>query len=145
MIRELSIAAAITGAAIGTAPVAAGNPTHYDGDVPGINYAAALSAPCDSPDRFIFGRGPGGEALACHAIPNQFFPTQQVADAYWVISYPLYGVQQAGAPCPGPQSAAQSPDGLEMLCFGKQGWQPGRLVGGGAPLQGPPAQIIPVG
>ncbi|UQX10881.1 hypothetical protein [Candidatus Mycobacterium methanotrophicum] len=145
MFRELAIAAAIAGAAIGMAPTAASDPTRYDGDVPGIDYGAHLSGPCDSYERYVFGRGPGGEALACHAIPNQFFPTQSVADAYWVISYPLYGVQQAGAPCPGPQSAAQSPDGLEMLCFGARGWQPGRLIGSGAPLPGSPAEVIPVG
>jgi hypothetical protein len=135
MIRELVIAAALTGAAISAAPAAAGNP-RYDGDVPGINYNAELGAPCDSYERYVFGRGPeGGEALACHEIPNQFF-VPPAPNAYWVISYPLYGVQQVGAPCPGPQSAAQSPDGLEMLCLGKQGWQLGRLIGGGYPLTG---------
>ncbi|WP_343600733.1 hypothetical protein [Mycobacterium sp.] len=144
MIRELVIAAAITCAGIGTAPAGGADPNHYDGDVPGIHYGAALSAPCDNYERYVFGRGPGGEALACHEIPNQFF-VPSVPNAYWVISYPLYGVQQAGAPCPGPQAAAQSADGLEMLCFGQQGWQTGRLVSGGAPLPGPPAEVIPVG
>ncbi|EFD58488.1 conserved hypothetical protein [Mycobacterium tuberculosis T92] len=50
---------------------------------------------------------------------------------YWVISYPLYGVQQVGAPCPKPQAAAQSPDGLPMLCLGARGWQPGWFTGAG--------------
>jgi hypothetical protein len=135
MIRELFIAAAITGAAVSTAPGAAADPQHYDGDVPGINYDASLGAPCDSWERYIFGRGPGGQAEACHNIPNQFF-VPPVDNAYWVISYPLYGVQQVGARCPGPQSAAQSPDGLPMLCLGAQGWQPGYLVGGGYPMTG---------
>lgn len=142
MIRELLAASVLAGTAMGAAPVAAADPQHYDGDVPGINYDAALGAPCYSWERYVFGRGQGGEALACHFIPNQFF-MPPVDNAYWVISYPLYGVQQAGASCPGPQSAAQSSDGLEMLCFGKQGWQPGRLVGSGYPLTG--GGVIPVG
>lgn len=142
MIRELLTAAAIAGAAVGVAPTAMANPAHYDGDVPGINYDAAMGAPCYSWERYVFGRGQDGEALACHFIPNQFF-VPPVDNAYWVISYPLYGVQQAGASCPGPQAAAQSSDGLEMLCFGKQGWQPGRLVGAGYPLGG--GGVIPVG
>ena len=64
MIRELFIAAAITGTAVGMAPVAAADPGHYDGDVPGMNYDASLGAPCDNYERFIFGRGPGGQAEA---------------------------------------------------------------------------------
>jgi hypothetical protein len=135
MIRELFIAAAITGAAVSAAPGAAADPQHYDGDVPGMNYDASLGAPCYSWERYIFGRGPGGQAEACHYIPNQFF-VPPVDNAYWVMSYPLYGVQQVGAPCPGPQSAAQSPDGLPMLCLGARGWQPGYLVGGGFPQTG---------
>ena len=47
MIRELFIAAAIAGTAVGLAPVAAADP-HYDGDVPGMNYEASLGAPCDN-------------------------------------------------------------------------------------------------
>jgi hypothetical protein len=122
MIRQLFIAAAIAGAAISTAPAAAGDNGHYDSDVPGMNYDAALGAPCDNMDRFVYGRGPGGEALACHWIPNQWPP---VDTGFWVTSYPLYGIQQIGAPCPGPQTAAQSPDGRPLLCLGAQGWQAG--------------------
>ena len=142
MIRELLAGGLLAGTVLGAAPIAAADTPHYDGDVPGINYDAALGAPCYSWERYVFGRGQGGEALACHFIPNQFF-VPPVDNAYWVISYPLYGVQQSGAPCPGPQSAAQSSDGLEMLCFGQQGWQPGRLVGSGYPLNG--GGVIPVG
>ncbi|WP_086152546.1 hypothetical protein [Mycobacterium tuberculosis] len=129
MIRELVTTAAITGAAIGGAPVAGADPQRYDGDVPGMNYYASLGAPCSSWERFIFGRGPSGQAEACHfPPPNQFPPAET---GYWVISYPLYGVQQVGAPCPKPQAAAQSPDGLPMLCLGARGWQPGWFTGAG--------------
>ena len=59
MIRELTIAAAIAGAAIALAPSAAAdpgpmypdNPGLYDTsatDVPGMNYQASLGAPCDN-------------------------------------------------------------------------------------------------
>lgn len=132
MIRKLFIAAAITGTAVGLAPVAAADSQGYDGDVPGIRYDASLGAPCDNYERFIFGRGPNGQAEVCHFITHQF-PAAQTG--YWVISYPLYGVQQVGAPCPNPRgAAAQSPDGFAMLCT-EHGWQVGQLTNGGFPLQ----------
>lgn len=98
MIRELLAAAAITGAAIGVAPVAVADQPHYEGDVPGMNYDASLGAPCDNYERFIFGRGTSGQAEACHFPPPNQFPA--TTTGYWVISYPLYGVQQTGASCP---------------------------------------------
>jgi hypothetical protein len=136
MIRELFIAAAIAGAAIGMAPAAAAepgpdysdDPGRYPTDVPGINYEARLGAPCYSWERNVFGRGRGGEPLQCRWIPNQWPP---VYTGFWVAAYPLYGVQDIGAPCPGPQAAAQSSDGRPMLCLGAQGWQPGVLTGNG--------------
>jgi hypothetical protein len=137
MIRGLVISAAIAAAAIATAPAAAADngdnlyfdkPGHYPSDVPNMSYDASIGAPCYSWERFIFGRGPGGQAEACHWIPNQWPP---VDTGFWTISYPLYGVQEVGKPCPGPQSAAQSPDGLPMLCLGDQGWQPGWFTGNG--------------
>lgn len=131
MLRELVIAAAVAGSTLAVAPAALadGNQPTYNGDVPGIIYGAALSAPCFQWDRFIFGRGPGGEALACHWIPNQGYsgwdsPSPPFT-GFWVISPKLYGVQNVGAPCPGSQAAAQSPDGLPMVCMGAQGWQTG--------------------
>ncbi|MDT5044209.1 MAG: hypothetical protein QOE94_2519 [Mycobacterium sp.] len=130
MIRELFIAAAITGTAVGLAPAAAADNGHYDGDVPGMNYDATAGAPCDNYERFIFGRGPGGQAEACHFIVNQFPAAQS---GFWVITYPLNGVQQVGAPCQDPRgSSAQTPDGLPMLCT-EHGWQVGQLTGGGFP------------
>ncbi|WP_134427967.1 hypothetical protein [Mycobacterium ulcerans] len=129
MIRELLAAAAITGAAIGVAPVAVADQPHYEGDVPGMNYDASLGAPCDNYERFIFGRGTSGQAEACHFPPPNQFPA--ATTGYWVISFPLYGVQQTGASCPGPNSAAQTEDGLPMLCRGAQGWQAGWFTGAG--------------
>jgi hypothetical protein len=128
MIRELFAAAAIASAAVCAAPVAAADnqyldaPGHYDGDVPGMSYDAHLTAPCTNLDRFTFGRGPGGEALQCRWIENQWPPQYT---GFWVATYQLYGVQEIGAPCPKPQAAAQHPDGRPMLCLGAQGWQPG--------------------
>lgn len=69
MFRELLVAAAITGATIGAAPVAGADNGHYEGDVPGMNYDASLGAPCSSWERFIFGRGPSSQAEACHFRP----------------------------------------------------------------------------
>ncbi|HVQ99867.1 MAG TPA: hypothetical protein VMS16_13845 [Mycobacterium sp.] len=136
MIRELLIGAAITGAAIGAAPAAVADNGHYDGDVPGMNYDATAGAPCDNYERFIFGRGPDGQAEACHFIINQYPAAQS---GYWVLYYPLYGVHKPGEPCANiadPRgSAAQSPDGLPMTCTQAQGWVVGSLTGGGLPIQ----------
>jgi hypothetical protein len=129
MIRELLAAVAITGATIGVAPSAVADNGRWPGDVPGMNYDASLGAPCDNYERFIFGRGPSGQAEACHFPPQNQFPA--ATTGYWVISYKLYGVQQIGAPCPAPQAAAQSPVGLPMLCLGAQGWQEGWFTGAG--------------
>lgn len=135
MIRELVVAAAVAGVALGLAPNAAAeefwnhdDPGRYSTDVPGMNYDAHLAGPCTSWERNVFGRGPGGEALQCKWIPNQWPP---VYTGFWQISYPLHGVQEVGAPCPNPRAAAQSPDGRPMLCLGAQGWQPGILTGDG--------------
>ena len=129
MIRELlaatAVATGVAGTMIGVAPVAAA----YEGDVPGMNFQASLGAPCDNYERFIFGRGPSGQAEACHFPPPNQFPAATIG--YWVISYPLYGVQQAGAKCPGSQAAAQSDAGLPMLCLGDRGWQEGWFTGAG--------------
>jgi len=138
MIRKLLVATAgiAAAAAVGMAPSAVADPDNhypdhpgrYSTDVPGMNYDASLSAPCDNYQLFTFGRGPGGEALACHWIPNQWPP---IYTGFWVSSYPLFGQQDIGAPCPGPKSAAQAPDGRPMVCLGAQGWQPGTLTGAG--------------
>ncbi|MCB0933305.1 MAG: hypothetical protein KDB71_15575 [Mycobacterium sp.] len=131
MFRELVITAAVAGAALTVAPSATADPS-YTGDVPGMAYGVNLNDACFRWDRFIFGRGPGGEAMACHWINNQIYipggwdsPPEGVG--FWQISPKLYGVQEIGSPCPGSQAAAQSPDGLPMLCLGAQGWQPGFL------------------
>jgi hypothetical protein len=134
MIRELLAAAAFGGAALGGAASAGAEPAYnddpgrYSTDVPGMSYDATQGAPCFGWDRNVFGRGPGGEALQCKWIPNQWPP---IYTGFWVTSYPLYGVQDVGASCPGPQAAAQSSDGRPMLCLGARGWQPGILTGDG--------------
>ena len=132
MFRELVVATAVVGSVLGAAPVAGADGTQhaYPGDVPGMSYDAYLSAPCYRWDRFIFGRGVGGEALACHYLVGLSYTGMDrppEGTGFWVISDRLYGVQAVGAPCPGPRSAAQSPDGLPMRCLGDQGWQTGIL------------------
>jgi hypothetical protein len=130
MIRALLVAAAIAGAAIAAAPGAVADETNiyfdkpgrYATDVPGMNYDAHLAGPCNNMELFTFGRGPGGEALQCRWIANQWPP---VHTGFWVTSYELFGVQEIGTPCPKPQAAAQAPDGRPLLCLGPQGWQAG--------------------
>ena len=100
----------------------------YPTDVPGMNYDAALGAPCDNYQLFTFGRGRGGQPMMCRWVPNQWPPGYT---GFWMTSYPLDGVQEVGAPCPGGQIAAQAPDGRPMLCLGARGWQPGTFTGDG--------------
>ncbi len=139
MIREFVTAAAVAAAAVcvGLAPTAAAEPGdnenwdrsgRYPSDVPGMVFDASLNGPCTNYELFTFGRGRGGQPMVCHYIPNQWPP---VYTGFWVSSYPLYGQQDIGAPCPGPRSAAQSPDGRPMVCFSERGWQPGTLTGAG--------------
>ena len=135
MLRELVIAAVAVGSTLVAAPSAAADGTKpsYPGDVPGMAYDAYLSAPCYSWERFIFGRGPTGQALACHWIVGQSYigmDRPPEGTGFWVLSPKLYGVQTVGSPCPGSQAAAQSPEGLPMLCRGAQGWQTGYLRNG---------------
>lgn len=143
MIRVL-VAAAIVSSAAGTVgALAIGSAPHadaYPGDVPGMVDGQRQGDACFSWERFIYGHGPNGQALACHFIPNQWPPKDT---GFWQISYPLYGVQNIGSPCPNPQSAAQSPDGLPLLCLGARGWQPGIYTGGAGPYS--PPGITPVG
>jgi hypothetical protein len=125
MIRELMTAAAVGLAVAGTvttAPVAAAGPTQDLADVPNMVFHVEYSTACYSWERFIFGRGDTGQTYACHYIPNQWPP---VDTGSWVWSPPLYGVQQIGAPCPDPRgnAAAQTADGLALLCAGAKGWQ----------------------
>ncbi len=106
MIREAVIAGALACAAVGSAQVAAGDPSEnlyfdkpgrYDSDVPFMNYEARLAAPCDNFQINTFGRGPGGEPLQCHWIPNQWPP---VYTGFWVISPEISGCRRSG-PVPG--------------------------------------------
>lgn len=150
MIRELAVAALTAGAALSLAPPAAA----YPGDVPGMVEGSGVRQgyACDNWERFTFGHGPNGQAMTCHFIPNQFLGPGP--GGYWMVSYPLNGVQEIGSPCPGSQAAAQSPDGLPLLCVGAQGWQPGIFTGGAGPytppgivpypLEEPPPAHVPV-
>ncbi len=159
MIRQLVVAALATGAAVFAAPAASADPQSYPGDVPGMAEGIGVRQgyACDNYERFTFGHGPNGQALTCHFIPNQYpdpLRGTPASGGYWMISYPLNGVQEIGSPCPNPQSAAQSPDGLPLLCVGAQGWQPGIFTGGAGPYAppgivpfpqpGPPPPHVPV-
>ena len=109
--RRFLVGAAIAAAVIGAAPVATAD------DVPGIDDNAVLDAPCTNSDRYIFGRSPNGDPLACVGFDGV---------GQWVRSMPLVGVRPIGAPCVDENNGvAQSPDGLALLCVPDQGWQPG--------------------
>ena len=115
------MAIAVAGATLTAAPAASAAPTEGLADVPNMVYGVEYSTACTSWERFIFGRGDTGQTYACHYIPNQWPP---VYTGFWVWSPPLYGVQTIGAPCPNPRgAAAQTVDGLALLCAGAKGWQ----------------------
>ena len=68
----------------------------------GIDNCSVLGAPCANSGRYIFGRSPGGEPLACVAFDG---------DGQWVRSMPLVGVRVIGSQCVDESSGvAQSPD-----------------------------------
>jgi hypothetical protein len=109
--RGFLLCTAIATAVIGAAPVATAD------DIPGIDDNAVLGAPCTNSDRYIYGRSPSGEPLACVAFDG---------DGQWVRSMPLVGVRSIGSPCTQESNGvAQSRDGLGMVCAADQGWQPG--------------------
>ena len=109
--RGILINTAVLAVFLGAAPIAVAD------DVPGINDDAVLGAPCASTGRYIYGRGPSGEPLACVGFDGA---------GQWVQSMPLVGVREVGSPCVGEGDAvAQSPDGLGLVCASDQGWQPG--------------------
>lgn len=116
MVRELIFGAAIIVSLVSSPGVAGADPPAGETDVPNIQYNAVLGAPCSNFHRYIFGRAPNGQALACVASNGQ---------GTWVLSSPLRGVQQIGTPCPpGVDAAAQSSDGRGLVCVYGQGWQP---------------------
>jgi hypothetical protein len=109
--RGILVGTAVLALIVGAAPIAVAD------DVPGINDDAVLGAPCDSWDRYIYGRGPSGAPLACVAFDGA---------GEWVRSMPLVGVRAIGSPCDDESTGvAQSPDGRGLLCVTNQGWQPG--------------------
>ena len=87
MIRELTVAASIAAAALSfAAPAAADDESgRYPTDVPGMNYHAALGAPCENTALFTFGRGRGGQAMKCSWIPNQWPPARCAGDGRTVL------------------------------------------------------------
>jgi len=79
--------------------------------VPGMGHGERGGS-CSNLVRYIFATASDGTLLAC---------TQGGAAApYYVLSAPLVGVRQEGAPCQ-PSTVAQSPDGEPMLCLASGG------------------------
>ena len=109
MFREIVIAAAVVGGAVVVSPsaIAGGTQRSYPGDVPGITYDAHLSAPCYRWDRYIFGRGPGGEALACHFIQNLLHRDGPSAGGYGILGDFAEALRRAGGGFALPGSAGR--------------------------------------
>lgn len=98
---------------LAVAPVSAADPAGGQ-NVPNMDSNAVIGARCNNTDRYIFGRAPNGQALACVAFDGS---------GTWVLSSPLHGVQQVGDACSG-DGAAQTTDGRALICEYGQGWQP---------------------
>jgi hypothetical protein len=117
MIVKLITSSAIASAALGLAPISAAD-VPDETEVPGMTYGVVVGTPCSNFHRFVFGRTATGQAAACVSSDG--------SSGNWVLSSPLRGVQEIGAPCPpGQDAAAQSPDGVGLMCVLNQGWQPG--------------------
>ncbi|MCV7400936.1 hypothetical protein H7K24_12310 [Mycobacterium fragae] len=114
---KFAAGAAIASLTLGVAPISAAD-VPDETDVPGMTYGVEVGAPCSNFHRYIFGRTASGQAVACVSSDG--------SSGNWVLSSPLSGVQQIGTPCPpGQDAAAQSPDGVGLMCVINQGWQPG--------------------
>lgn len=87
--RLVIASVAITAAAVGASPMAVAD------DVPELTMTPCGAA-CDNWDRYIFGRGPSGQPLACVAFDG---------DGQWVRSMPLVRPRD--------------------VCVADQCWQPG--------------------
>jgi hypothetical protein len=111
MLRSLLIGVAVACSLV-AAPVCSADTPPGEQDVPNMQFNAVYGGPCLDIGRFRFGRAPNGQALACVTSDE---------GANWVLSAPLRGVQQIGDPCSG-DGAAQSPDGLALICEYGQGW-----------------------
>jgi hypothetical protein len=117
MIVKLVASGAIAALTFGVAPIAAAD-VPDETDVPDMSYGVEVGTPCSNFHRYIFGRTASGQAVACVSSDG--------SSGTWVLSSPLRGVQQIGTPCPpGQDAAAQSPDGVGLMCVMNQGWQPG--------------------
>jgi hypothetical protein len=79
--------------------------------------SATRGSQCSNWTRYIFGQAPGGQVFACVSFDG--------VSGTWVPSAPFYGVQPVGIPCM-PPAAAQSPDGLGLVCT-PMGFQPSRF------------------
>lgn len=102
------------GATTGQCPIPM---TGVSADVPGAIQGAVLGEPCANYNRFIFGQGGDGQWYAC--------ASGGTSSGQWVRSVAVIGTRPIGSSCtPGVSYAAQSPDGLGLVC-GNAGWVPG--------------------
>jgi hypothetical protein len=112
---RFTAALALTCALVAAPGIAAGNasadPSWCDGVacVPYVAGNVSQGAPCVGRTRYDFGLDASGGTLLCANVGK------------WAASRPLVGVRPLGAPCYGSDGAAQSPDGIPMVCAG-QGW-----------------------
>ena len=121
--RRVGITAGVAVAGVALAVPSLASP-RCDGQscVPGVGVGAVIGAPCTTPDRYIFSTTASGEPAAC-AYAGRDTPS-------WVSSVGLVGVRDIDSSCPPGTGAAQSPDGIPLLCVtnvnGDGGyWSPG--------------------
>ncbi|WP_007468431.1 excalibur calcium-binding domain-containing protein [Segniliparus rugosus] len=83
--------------------------------------APILDAPCCNAERFIFGKGPNGEQLACAYAGN--------TTPRWVSAASFVGTKTRGSACSfHTDGTAETPDGIALICVGDASnstWQPG--------------------
>ncbi len=99
----------------GTTGVCPTPQTGVSNDVEGLQQGAVIGQPCSSFERYIFGELANGDTAAC--------ARQADGTGVWVNSIPVIGTRPLGTSCvAGFSTAAQSPEGIPMICSDGGAW-----------------------
>lgn len=95
------------GASTGQCPAPLSGNSGASSTIPGITLGVATGQPCTNTEKYIFGVSTAGQPMACgHALDG---------GGIWGPAIPLVGVRAPGSPLT-EALAAQSPDGLPLVC-----------------------------
>lgn len=96
------------GAVSGRCPTPLTGSSGASNSIPGVTMGVVAGQPCSNTERYIFGVSTTGQPMACgHGLDG---------GGIWGPAIALVGVRPLGSPCTEAGLAAQSPDGLPMVC-----------------------------